>query len=210
MAQTGRKRPVCATVQAFWWHKSIKYDILSCVNAYDVIFDEAIGNYGLFRTSQAKGLGISNATVLGLARRGRLVRMAHGLYRIDKYVPQPDGFDAYAVAVARVGEDACLWGPSVLQAYRLCPTDPAKIYVATPVRFRGKLPENIILKNNVKTAETGFVEGIRAQSVAQAILSSQHILMFDRLLEAVEAAKDQGLLNEAEARRTLKELYKND
>ena len=180
------------------------------MSAYDVIFDEAIGNYGLFRTSQAKGLGISNATVLGLARRGRLVRMAHGLYRIDKYAPQPNGFDAYAIAVARVGADACLWGPSVLQAYRLCPTDPAKIYVATPARFRGKLPENIILKSRPKTAATCFVEGIRAQPVAQAILSSQHILMFDRLLEAVESAKSQGLLNAEEAHNTRKELYKND
>lgn len=180
------------------------------MNAYDVIFDEAIGNYGLFRSSHAKSLGISEAAVLGLAKRGRLMRVAHGLYRIDKYVPQPEGLDAYAIAVARVGEGAYLWGPSVLQAYRLCPTDPAKIYVATPARFRGKLPEGIILKNGAKLSEVGFIEGIRAQPVAKAILSSQHIVMFDRLLEAVDAAKGQGLINEAEAHNTLKELYKND
>ena len=34
--------------------------------------------------------------------------------------------------------------------------------------------------------------------------------MFDRLLEAVEAAKSQGLISETEAHSTLKELYKND
>jgi hypothetical protein len=34
--------------------------------------------------------------------------------------------------------------------------------------------------------------------------------MFDRLLEAVEAAKGKGLLNEVEAHNTLKELYRND
>ena len=34
--------------------------------------------------------------------------------------------------------------------------------------------------------------------------------MFDRLLEAVENAKGKGLLNDAEAHNTLKELYKND
>lgn len=180
------------------------------MKSYDTIFDEAIGNYGLFRSSQAKSLGISGSAILGLAKRGRLTRVAHGLYRIDKYVPQPDGLDAQAIAVARVGEDAYLWGPSVLQAHRLCPTDPAKIYVATPTRFRGSLPEGIILKNGVKADEVGSVEGIRAQSVQNAILSSQHILMFDRLLEAVEAAKSQGLISETEAHSTLKELYKND
>lgn len=66
------------------------------------------------------------------------------------------------------------------------------------------------MKNGVKTAEVGCVGGIRAQSVQNAILSSQHILMFDRLLEAVEAAKNQGLISETEAHSTLKELYKND
>ena len=180
------------------------------MKAYDVIFDEAIGSYGLFRTSQAKSLGISDSAVLSLAKRGKLIRVSHGLYRIDKYVPQSGGLDAYAIAVARVGEDAYLWGPSVLQAHRLCPTDPAKIYVATPARFRGHLPEGIILKNNARPLDVGFIEGIRAQSVGKAILSCQHILMFDRLLDAVDAAKANGLISEAEAHSTLKELYKND
>ena len=180
------------------------------MTAYDTIFDEAIGYYGLFRTSQAKGLGVSGSAVLSLAKRGKLQRIAHGLYRIDKYVPQPDGFDAYAIAVARVGEEAYLWGPSVLQAHHLCPTDPAKIYVATPLRFRGRLPDGIILKSCAKSRDIDFVGGIRAQTAGQAILSSQHIIMFDRLLEAVENAKSKGLLNEAEAHNTLKGLYTND
>ena len=180
------------------------------MSAYNTIFDEAIGYYGLFRTSQAKGLGVSGSAVLSLAKRGKLLRIAHGLYRIDKYVPQPDGLDAYAIAVARVGDDAYLWGPSVLQAHHLCPTDPAKIYVATPSRFRGHLPQGIILKNGTKLRKVDFIEGIRAQSAGQAILSSQHIVMFERLLEAVENAKGKGLLSEAEAHSTLKELYKND
>lgn len=180
------------------------------MKAYDAIFDEAIGYYGLFRSSQAKSLGISGSAILSLAKRGRLVRVAHGLYRIDKYVPQPDGLDAYAIAVARVGENAYLWGPSVLQAHRLCPTDPAKIYVATSARFRGNIPDGIILKTVTRSAEIGFIGGIRAQPVGKAIVSSQHLLMFDRLLDAVDSAKGQGLISEKEAHDTLKELYKND
>ena len=163
-----------------------------------------------FSSSRAESLGISGSAILSLVKRGKLIRVAHGLYRIDKYVPQPEGLDAYAIAVARVGEDAYLWGQSVLQVHRLCPTDPAKIYVATPSRFRGKLPEGIILKNNAKAPDVGFIEGIRAQTVGKAIVSSQHIIMFDRLLDAVETAKSQGLIDELEAHKTLKELYTND
>jgi len=72
------------------------------------------------------------------------------------------------------------------------------------------LPQGIILKNGANLREVDFIEGIRAQSAGRAILSSQHIIMFDRLLEAVESAKGKGLLNEAEAHNTLKKLYKND
>ena len=68
----------------------------------------------------------------------------------------------------------------------------------------------MILKNGAKQRDIDFIEGIRAQTAGQAILSSQHIIMFDRLLEAVEAAKGKGLLNEVEAHNTLKELYRND
>ena len=41
------------------------------MKAYDVIFDEAIGNYGLFRSSQAKSLGISEAAVMANAIVGQ-------------------------------------------------------------------------------------------------------------------------------------------
>ena len=43
-----------------------------------------------------------------------------------------------------------------------------------------------------------------------AILSSQHVVELPRLLEAVDAAKAAGLLDEARARNTVKELYKHD
>ncbi len=54
------------------------------------------------------------------------------------------------------------------------------------------------------------LEGIPAQPVDAAILSSQHVVELPRLLEAVDAAKAAGLLDEARARNTVKELYKHD
>ena len=76
-----------------------KNGIIAPVTAYETIYDEAIGNYGLITVSAAKALGINAATLAKLAHRGRLERIAHGLYRIDKYVPSQGGLDAYACAV---------------------------------------------------------------------------------------------------------------
>lgn len=180
------------------------------MTTYQRIYDEAIGNYGLITVEAAKGLGITSSTLVKLAQRGRLERIAHGLYRIDKYVPSRDGLDAYACAVAGCGENAYLWGPSVLAIRNLCPTDPARIYVATPMRYRGKGRSGIVVKDRTECRRMDNVEGIRVQGVGEAILASQHIIMFDRLIDAVNAATERNLMNADEAHETIKELYKND
>ncbi len=180
------------------------------MTAYQIIYQEAIGNYGLFFASQARKYGISNSAIVNLVNRGRLERLAHGVYRIDNFVPHPDGLDSYACAVACCGEDAYLWGPSAVEIRELSPADPSRKYVATPHRFRGKVPEGIVLRIRVQNEEIGNYEGIRVQSVMQSILSSQHIIMLDRLLDAVGIAEERGLLDEAQAKTTIKELYKND
>ena len=179
------------------------------MKSYDRLYDEAIGRYGLITVQQARKLGISNAALVNLARRGRLERLGYGLYRIDKYVPNPDGLDAYACAVAHVGSDAFIWGPSVLAIHRLCPTSPSHIYVATPKRYRGKLPPGIIVKNAVCTA-LGNHEGIPVQNIPDAILASQHTIMLDRLLSAAQEAERRGLIGSSERERITRELYRHD
>ena len=72
------------------------------------------------------------------------------------------------------------------------------------------MPDGIVVKDRMRCDAIGNYEGIRVQGVRQAILASQHIVMFDRLLAAVETAEGQGLLDAAEAKSTIRELYKND
>ena len=180
------------------------------MTAYQMIYDEAVGNYGLFPAEKAKQLGIAPTTLVKLASRGRLERISHGLYRIDKYVPQRDGLDAYACAVASCGyKMAYLWGPSVLALHKLCPTDPASIYVATPNRYRGRKRGGIVVKDRQPSEDVVCFEGIRTQNVQNAILSSQHLVMLDRLLQAVSSALEQNLIDGEQARQTTKELYVN-
>ena len=180
------------------------------MTAYQAIYDAAIGNYGLITVAEAKALGITVATLAKLAHRGRLERIAHALYRIDKYIPSKDSLDAYACAVASVGDGAYLWGPSALAIRNLCPTDPSRIYVATPARYRRKSRIGVIVKDKTPCSDTNNFEGIRTQGVCGAILSSQQIIMLERLLAAVNAAKSQGLIAADQARATIRELYVND
>lgn len=180
------------------------------MTAYKAIYDEAIGNYGLITVAQAKELGITNETLVKLASRGRLERIGYGVYRIEHYVPNTEGLDSYACAVAKVGDGAYLWGPSVLAIHHLCPTNPSRIYVATPNRFRKKASPNLVVKDRVRKTEVDNYEGIRTQPVADAILSSQHIVMLDRLLEAARFACDRGLFDPRRREQIVKELYVHD
>lgn len=180
------------------------------MTAYQIIFDEAIGNYGLITVSQAKALGITNETLVKLASRGRLERISHGVYRIEHYVPNADGLDSYACAVAKVGEGAYLWGPSVLALHHLCPTNPSRIYVATPKRYRKKPIPSLVVKERAREEELDNYEGIRTQSVANAILSSQHIIMLDRLLDAVRIAGERDMFDGRRKEQLVKDLYTHD
>ena len=180
------------------------------MNSYDRIYEVAIGNYGIITSSQAKEMGISNAALVQLALRGRLERLGYGVYRIDKYVPNAEGLDAYACAVARVGDGAFLWGPSVLALHHLCPTNPSRIYVASSRRCRAKLPTGIVVKAVSEVGTVENYEGIPIQNVREAILVSQHIIMLNRLLDAVEVAKEKNLIPALDGERIIKELYKND
>ena len=65
---------------------------------YEQIYDEAIGNNGLITTRQAAELGIPAVELVKLCHRGKLTRIGHGAYRIDKYFPQET--DSFAAAIA--------------------------------------------------------------------------------------------------------------
>ena len=84
------------------------------MNSYGKIYDESIGNYGLITSARASELGISNMTLVLLAQRGRLLHIRRGLYRLAHYVPTE--YDGFAQAVMTVGENAYLYGESVIKS----------------------------------------------------------------------------------------------
>lgn len=100
--------------------------------------------------------------------------------------------------------------PSVLALRDLCPTDPSIIYVATPDRFRSKQTHGIVVKDRQALTVCDNIEGISTQNLPSAILASQNLIMLPRLLDAVETAKERGLIDNAQAQTLIRELYRND
>lgn len=169
---------------------------------YDDIYEVAVDNYGLITSAEAKELGVSDQVMSMLAKRGRLEKRGHGVYKLTRYVPTP--YDAYAEAVALVGPRAYLYGESVIAMLELAPTNPSRVFVATPKRTRKKLPGYIML---VKADdEVAHYEGIPSQSVHDAIRACRRTMMPERLGSAVREAERQGYITDEQARELFKEL----
>lgn len=164
---------------------------------YDDIYEHAVDNYYLITTQEAEDIGVPGIELVKLAKRGRLENLAYGVYRLARYVP--DENDPYAIAVAKVGADAYLYGESVIALLGLAPTNPACICVATTKRVRKKLPETIRLFDMQKPSLITIYEGIRCQKLKDAILACKDAMMNDRLRDAAITAKEQGYLTAKEA-----------
>lgn len=174
------------------------------MSAFNTLYDEAAENYGLITTGMAERRGVSGMSLVMLERRGRLQRVGRGVYRLEQY-PTTE-YDSYATLVAKAGDGAFLWGPTVLALEKLCPTDPATFYVAVPGRIRRQLGRGVIVKNGVDNTSIRPLHGIPAQSIDDAIRSSRGSIMDERLVEAANRAKEQGLLLSDAHEQLMKEL----
>lgn len=163
---------------------------------YDDIYERAVDNYYLITTADARDIGVPAIELAKLAKRGRLENLARGLYRLSRYVPSK--FDSYAIAVARVGDSAYLYGESVLALLELAPTNPDRIFVATPVRVRKKMPEDMRVVLRTEPTPIAHYEGIPCQRAKDAILACRTTVMPERLREAVVRGRAEGYLTTGE------------
>ncbi|WP_165045380.1 type IV toxin-antitoxin system AbiEi family antitoxin domain-containing protein [Adlercreutzia sp. ZJ138] len=171
---------------------------------YDDIYEIAVDNYYLISTEDAYEAGVPPIELAKLAHRGKLENISRGLYRLTKYVPS--SYDPYAIAVARLGRKAYLYGESVIGMLDLAPTDPNRIFVAVPTRTRRKLPSGVRVRKPGKEDVVTFYEGIPSQNVATAIRAARQTMMSERLLAATKEAKAQGYLTKREYEELEKDM----
>ena len=88
----------------------------------------ALDQYGYVTTAQAEDEGVTRHSLAALARRNRLERIAHGLYRVPQ-VPETQ-YGAFMRAVLWTGApEAALSHQTALDAYEVCDINPTKIHI---------------------------------------------------------------------------------
>ena len=174
------------------------------MKSFDAIYEAASGNFGLVTARQSRELGVSSRELSRWVKSGRLEHAGRGIYRVS-FFPSSQ-FDAFASAVAAVGEDAYLYGESVLGMLGLTATNPTWIHVAASRRVRRRLSDGIKVHHGSSGYGPTYYEGVRSQRVADAILSCRGSVMDDRLREALTNGVAQGYVGKEDAKRVRKAL----
>ena len=168
------------------------------------LWEIAATQHAVVTTRDAQEAAVPAVELRKLASRGALRHLAHGVYQhsqvpVTRYT-QP------AVAVAVVGAGAYLEWDAVLSLCDLALVNPAAIQVATPHRFRGKVPPYVRVSSprSLRPAhELTHHEGIPGLTVHAALIEAAQRLPHDRVRTAADTALSRDLLSPTEHRALL-------
>lgn len=170
---------------------------------YEDIY-RAVDDFGLISSSDAKELGVSNAELVQMARRGKLERVARGVYRMPVWPYQEAA--PYALAVKSVGEGAYLYGESVAALLGLVPTDPSRITVATKTRVRKNLGSAVCITSGRPSDKVTSYEGVPSQFVGDALVVASRSIGSVRALQGADEALRLGYINAQEHNEIVEEI----
>lgn len=151
---------------------------------------------GYFTASAARAAGIVSGELDRWVKMGRLENPARGVYRLANYPPSE--LEPYVLGTLSVGEKAYIYGESVLSMLGLVPTDPSRMFVASPVRVRRKTSATLKVVAGKQGERIEHYEGIPAQNLADAIRASRGYVRHDRRVLAANEGLRQGYLMKAE------------
>lgn len=175
-------------------------------------FDEMVAlaeeNDGLLTARKAREAGIADSVLARLARRGRLLRTARGVYRIP-YFPS-NRLTPYREAVlwARAAggpRDVALSHATALVVWGISDASPSVVHLTVPrkARLRRVRPTWVrVHRADLALTEATVNDGLPVTTIARTVedmlLSSGRVAL---VKQAISDARRGGYINRAEAQR---------
>ena len=181
--------------------------------ARDVLWGQAVNQYGYVTVRDALDLGIDRLTVDKLAVRGQIERAAHGVYRFPQ-LPATE-YDPYMLAVLWTGtESACLSHDTALAAYEVSDINPDRVHLTVPkarrIRRRGG-DLYVVHHEDLRPEQIGWWQQIPTVTLATAITQCIASGVPGYLLrQALSAGHDRGALTPAETQTMTGQLEARD
>jgi predicted transcriptional regulator of viral defense system len=165
-------------------------------------------NDGLVTASQARGLGITDSVLARLTQRGKLERIARGVYRIP-YFPV-DRLSQYREAVlwARAShgpEQVALSHESALGIYGISDVNPSRVHLTVPkrARLRRHKPKWIVIhRDELRASDVTTHESLPVTTVARSVLDLMGVTgRVGVARQAIKDARREGYISAAELNR---------
>jgi len=173
------------------------------------LMEIAADRHGLVTTEDAAEVGYAAGTLDTMARRGRLERLATGLYRIP-FLPGGQLTPYMAAALWPRGVQAVLTHETALDLWDVCDINPAKIHLTVPRSHRPQrqAPAGYVIhRDDLDPAEMAMIEGVPVVTLEKAIRQCADLHVgLDLLEQAVRHGRERGLLKLAQVDALAAEL----
>jgi len=100
----------------------------------DRLIAVAVEQRGFVTPTDAEAVGVEPVELRKMAARGRLERVAHGVYRIAAFPHRP--YDELMIAVLWTGKRGVIGGQTALALHDLCDANPRRIDLVVPPGYR--------------------------------------------------------------------------
>ena len=172
-------------------------------------------NDGLVTANEARAIGIVDSVLARLTQRGKLERVARGVYRIPYY--PTDRLSQYREAVlwARAShgpENVALSHETALAIYGISDVNPSRVHIAVPkgARLRRQKPKWITVhRGQLLSTDVTTHEGLPVTTVPKSVLDVLKETGRSGLArQAIKDARKEGYINAAEAKKLALQLRK--
>lgn len=135
---------------------------------------DKLKDIGVFRSIDARGLGISPSLLQYLCRVGQVERIGPDVYRHASTPVSPE-YEAYIVACKVFGTASYIGGLSALSYHQLIDQVVSKIWVVTePRRYTENPTYELIRTNTDKSIGVNSLDGFHIASVERSILDAYY------------------------------------
>jgi predicted transcriptional regulator of viral defense system len=179
----------------------------------DELLPLAEQNDGLVTATQARALGIRDSVLARLTQRGKLERVARGVYRIP-YFPA-DRLSQYREAIlwARASkgpEQVALSHETALGVFGISDVNPSRVHLTVPkdARLRRRKPKWIVIhQGDLPPSDVTTHEGLPVTTVAKSVLDVMDATgRLGLARQAIKDARKEGYISAAELNRLTRQL----
>lgn len=179
----------------------------------DELLTLAEQNDGLVTASQARAIGIVDSVLARLTQRGKLERVARGVYRIPYY--PSDKLSQYREAVLWVRashgpENVALSHETAWAVYGISDVNPSRVHITVPqdARIRRRKPKWIVIhRGKLTPTDVTAHQGLPVTTVEKSVLDVLHETGRSGLArQAIKDARKEGYISAASANRLTRQL----